>query len=754
MSSGQNNRTLDLEKRTLHYSAKNIPLPSEDNYLKKLIIKTEKFIKNLRWRTFFYLNPDLVPAQIETYGFPSPKSPPYVQELKEFENGIAQIVENIKFKKAHNTFQTELKNDVREIRTNNNLLVPADKSNNFYHVTPTQYNELLEKSIQKDYKKIDRRVIDDIYTTDRKIAESLLLSDRIKSTTEKQAFITLKDHKENFKENPTCRLINPCKPELGKVSKQILERIVNDVKSNVNLNLWRSTREVINWFDSTTKNNKHSFISFDVCEFYPSINETLLDNAISFASQYTTISSKNIEIIKHTKNTFLFNNNSPWSKKNSTFDVTMGSYDGAETCELVGLFLLSKLKHLKIDCGLYRDDGLAICDLSPRQVEQTKKEICKIFKTFGLNLTIVANKKIVNFLDVTLNLTTNTYQPFVKENNTPLYINKKSNHPPSIIKNLPRSINDRISTNSKNETIFNKASAPFADALKKSGFNYKMKFDNGSKTPTNTETENENVKEPNTSTQTDTSKKNKRKRNITWFNPPYSANVATNIGKEFLTLIDKCFPKSNKLHKLINRSNIKLSYSCMPNIEQVITNHNKSVLQKANNDTHQPTKTCNCRNRDACPLRGNCLDEYVVYKATVTQKESNKQETYIGLTSNSFKTRYNQHTSSFKLNHKRSTTTLSEHIWSLKDKNIVHNTTWDIVKKLTPPKSNGTCQLCLEEKFAIIRYAPTLNKRTELFTSCLHRKKAYIAASCQGQLQYVKTTMAKSPMRGAKAPRN
>ena len=42
------------------------------------------------------------------------------------------------------------------------------------------------------------------------------------------------------------------------------------------------------------------------------------------------------------------------------FDVGQGSYDGAEACELVGLYILSKLEKLNINIGLYRDDGLAV----------------------------------------------------------------------------------------------------------------------------------------------------------------------------------------------------------------------------------------------------------------------------------------------------------------------------------------------------------------------------------------------------------
>ena len=81
----------------------------------------------------------------------------------------------------------------------------------------------------------------------------------------------------------------------------------------------------------------------------------------------------------------------------------MGSFDGAETCELVGGFLLSQLQTKFGDkIGLYRDDGLAVTDTTPRMTENIKKEICRIFKKHGLQITIEANKQVINFLDVTL----------------------------------------------------------------------------------------------------------------------------------------------------------------------------------------------------------------------------------------------------------------------------------------------------------------------------------------------------------------
>jgi hypothetical protein len=86
------------------------------------------------------------------------------------------------------------------------------------------------------------------------------------------------------------------------------------------------------------------------------------------------ISEEEMIIILQTKQSFLFSNNKPWVKKgNTNFDTGMGFYDSAECCELIGLFLLSKLQHLKINLGIYRDDGLGVSALTPRQLETHKE---------------------------------------------------------------------------------------------------------------------------------------------------------------------------------------------------------------------------------------------------------------------------------------------------------------------------------------------------------------------------------------------
>ena len=89
----------------------------------------------------------------------------------------------------------------------------------------------------------------------------------------------------------------------------------------------------------------------------------------------------------------------------------MGSYDGAQVCDLVGLYILSLLTKFinQNDAGLYRDDGLIVVNkLSGRETDQLRKKIVKCLKAIDLNIEILTNLVEVDFLDATFNLLNNT----------------------------------------------------------------------------------------------------------------------------------------------------------------------------------------------------------------------------------------------------------------------------------------------------------------------------------------------------------
>ena len=133
---------LDLAKRTFDYSTKNIPLHGKELYTKALISKSETFIKNLRWGTFFFLNPKIEQQDTETYGFNSTKAPSILSKLKDFENDLTKLIESIKFKHISNKFQHQLKNDIDHIKKDDHMYVPAYKTNNYYRIKPNQCEHL------------------------------------------------------------------------------------------------------------------------------------------------------------------------------------------------------------------------------------------------------------------------------------------------------------------------------------------------------------------------------------------------------------------------------------------------------------------------------------------------------------------------------------------------------------------------------------------------------------------------------------
>ena len=427
---------------------------------------------------------------------------------------------------------------------------------------------------------------------------------------------------------------------------------------------------------------------------------------------------------KHARKSVLFNSNKPWVKRDNhtTFDVTMGSFDGAEVCELVGLYALNNLRKRfgNNNIGLYRDDGLALIEgTSLRLADKARKDLCSAFQELGLKITAEINYKTVNFLDVTLNLTNESYKPYRKPNNDLLYIHKDSNHPPSITKHLPAAINRRISSLSSDEQTFNSVAPTYDNALKQSNYKTTLQY-------TTTET-------PPTTESQSKSEKRKRTRNIIWFNPPYSENIRTNVAREFLKLIDKHFPKTSPLHKIFNRNTIKVSYSCMSNVRSVISSHNKRILKETASAKEsvkdRNEKLCNCRNVKECPLNKMCLTKDLIYQAEVTTKDESDRKTYIGMTSTTFKDRYRNHKKSFDDIKHENDTELSKHVWKLKLNDKQFNINWSILSRANSIKAGGKiCNLCLEEKLQILRCCNSnsnLNKRSELFTKCVHARRFY-----------------------------
>ena len=162
-----------------------------------------------------------------------------------------------------------------------------------------------------------------------------------------------------------------------------------------------------------------------------------------------------------------------------------------------------------------RDDGLACFgNLNGPQAEKIRKDVIKILKQeVGLNITRETNLKTVNFLDVTLNLSTRKYQLYSKPGNGPLCIDVNSNHSPNITKTLLDTISSkRINKLSSDEHVFNSTKGLYNNALKNTGYKENIKFQHNVLVEAQ-------------------KRKNNRGRKIIWFNLPYSCNVPNDIRK-------------------------------------------------------------------------------------------------------------------------------------------------------------------------------------------------------------------------------
>ena len=303
-----------------------------------------------------------------------------------------------------------------------------------------------------------------------------------------------------------------------------------------------------------------------------------------------------------------------------------------------------------------------------------------------------------DFLDVWLDLSNDKYYPYKKPNDNPVYVHSASNHPPNILKQIPKMTAQRLSTLSCNEEEFNKVKPQYEEILKRSGYNEKLSY----VTP-----ENRNPRR-------------RRRREVLWYNPPFDKQVKTNVGKTFLNLIDRHFPPNHRLRSLLNRNTVKISYSCMPDIDSAISSHNKNILAK----TPNPASLCNCRNPSTCPFSGKCLTPAVIYKGDVNAEGETTSE-YMGLSEPPVKERTSDHRTSFNDARYEKKTELSKKVWEIKLKDKQPVVTWSIVRKTTPYRAGSKyCNLCLWEKYHIMKGGPCLiNKRDKLVSTCRHKNK-------------------------------
>ena len=147
---------------------------------------------------------------------------------------------------------------------------------------------------------------------------------------------------------------------------------------------------------------------------------------------------------------------------------------------------------------------------------------------------------------------------------------------------------------------------------------------------------------------------------VIYFNPPWADNVITKVGTKILSLVKDSFPPTKLLQKILNKNTIKNCYRNTPNISQIISAHNRKLVQKLSPTEAEP---CTCR-AQSCPVEGKCKQEETIYQATVTRKNPitgfQETHTYIGLAATSFYKMHQNHKTSFKdKNHRTKASYLS-----------------------------------------------------------------------------------------------
>ena len=193
---------------------------------------------------------------------------------------------------------------------------------------------------------------------------------------------------------------------------------------------------------------------------------------------------------------------------------------------------------------------------------------------------------------------------------------------------------------------------------------------------------------------------------------------------KFLHLVDKHFPRSNKLDKIFNGNTIKVSYSGQHG------KNNQEPQQESNIQGMSYMHPCH-PNATVVKRRHAHSTETAKQPALFTKPKSRqpqilKKKTYVGLREGTRKQRI---CIQIIINNRKyiNSTTLSKHIWKLKDNNQAPEITWSI-KTSAPAYTNITnrCMLCLQEKMAIITFPDEdslLIRRSDLISKCRHENK-------------------------------
>ena len=129
----------------------------------------------------------------------------------------------------------------------------------------------------------------------------------------------------------------------------------------------------------------------------------------------------------------------------------------------------------------------------------------------------------------------------------------------------------------------------------------------------------------------------------------------------FLSLVTSHSHKDHPLYKIFNGNTVKISYSCISSMLGIINRNNKMIMNTNSPQAKERAKQCYSRSSLECPLDNKCLSKSFVCQCTVHHYDTT--QSYIGITANTFMSRYNAHKSSFNNKHLGHSTSLSKYIW-------------------------------------------------------------------------------------------
>ena len=134
------------------HSTKNIPYPSNMQYLTTLVSKTEKFISRIRWKLYHIQNPSS--PSLNCFGFNTTATAPVIKELQLFEEYLFAIPRSIKFQYKRNSFQSDLQQKVQQIKRSEEIVVKGYKTRNLYSLPVVEYGKLMSNNIMSTEKRM------------------------------------------------------------------------------------------------------------------------------------------------------------------------------------------------------------------------------------------------------------------------------------------------------------------------------------------------------------------------------------------------------------------------------------------------------------------------------------------------------------------------------------------------------------------------------------------------------------------------